>query len=95
MQHEILLAMCGHTGDVIVEDTNSFKVRDSLSHTFISDADRQVTEFFFSHLSRESTLTRETFSNQLVNEIVQVGHHVRCLDEFVRDMMKSGNACNT
>ena len=50
MQHEVLLALCGHTGDVIVEDSNSFKVRDSLSHTFISDADRQVIIFFkFQH----------------------------------------------
>ena len=46
MNHEILLALCGHTGDVIVEDSNSFKVRESLSHTFISDADRQVRTFF-------------------------------------------------
>jgi hypothetical protein len=42
MQHEILLALVGHTGDIIVQDSSTFKVKSSLSRTFISDADRQV-----------------------------------------------------
>ena len=90
MNHEILLALCGHTGDVIVEDSNSFKVRESLSHTFISDADRQVRTFFDSFFFFAREMLNGT-NVQLGNEIVKVGHHFRCLDEFVRDVMKSGH----
>ena len=48
MQHEILLALVGHTGDIIVQDSSTFKVKSSLSRTFISDADRQVCVVSFS-----------------------------------------------
>eukprot|EP00939_MAST-03C_sp_MAST-3C-sp1_P002092 g2092.t1 len=78
MQHEILLAMVGLTGDVIVLEGDedkyrrgaTFRVNSMLPEAFISKADRQ-----------------------LVNGIVRTGWHFKRVNRFVRESAEVKRAC--
>lgn len=92
MLHELLLALLGYTGDLIIHNSNSddrpFKLASDIS--FIQPSDRYATNlkqyalsFFFFPISVTHILIK--FCRDLIERIITLGFYYRELDRFATE----------